>query len=54
MSGQTKEESQWIDNKKDELALKNGYKIIRISDEGDIKENIYSPIKTDGLDVFLK
>lgn len=40
MNGQTKEESQWIDNIKDNLANKNGYKIIRISDEGSIKENI--------------
>lgn len=40
MSGQTLEESQWIDNKKDELAKKNGYEVIRISDNGDFKENI--------------
>lgn len=40
MNGQTKEESELIDDEKDRLALKNGYKIIRISDEGDIKQNI--------------
>ena len=40
MSGQSKEESQWIDNIKDKLANKNGYEVIRISDEGIFKENI--------------
>ena len=40
MSGQTKEESKFIDNIKDKLAEENGYKVIRISDEGDIKEDI--------------
>lgn len=42
MSGQTKEESKFIDNKKDDLANKNGYVIIRISDEHDIKSSILS------------
>ena len=40
MNNQSKEESIWIDNKKDELANKNHYNVIRISDEGEIKENI--------------
>ena len=40
MSGQTKEESQFIDNIKDKLANENGLEVIRISDEGDTKENI--------------
>jgi very-short-patch-repair endonuclease len=40
MNGQSKEESEWLDNIKDNLANKHGYKIIRISDEGNIKENI--------------
>lgn len=39
-TGQTKEESQWIDLQKDNLAKENGYKVIRISDEGNIKENV--------------
>lgn len=39
-SGQTKEESKFIDDEKDRLANENGYKMIRISDEGDIKQNI--------------
>lgn len=40
MSEQTKEESIWLDNTKDELAKEHGYKIIRISDEEYIKQNI--------------
>jgi len=40
ISGQTKEESKYRDDKKDYLANINGYKVIRISDEGDIKNNI--------------
>lgn len=40
MNGKTKDESTWIDNMKDKLAEDNGYKVIRVSDEGDIKENI--------------
>lgn len=40
MSGQTKEESQFKDSKKDELALQHGYKIIRITDIGDFRDNI--------------
>lgn len=40
MSGQTKEESIFLDNEKDRLAKENGYKVIRISDEGNIKDNI--------------
>lgn len=40
ISGQTKEESEWLDNIKDKLAYENGYKIIRISDDGDVKQNI--------------
>lgn len=40
MSGQSKEQSKWLDDIKDKLALENGYKVIRVSDEGNIKENI--------------
>lgn len=40
MSGQTKDESKFIDNEKDRLAYEYGYKVVRISDEGNIKENI--------------
>lgn len=40
MSGQTKEESVWLDNTKDRLANEQGYEVIRISDNGDIKQNI--------------
>lgn len=40
MSGQTKEESQYLDYMKDRLAEENGYEVVRISDKGDFKENI--------------
>lgn len=44
MNGQTKEESVYIDNAKDLLAVNNGYKIVRIkcilSDFNEIKQNI--------------
>lgn len=40
LSGESKEESIFKDNEKDKLAQKHGYKIIRISDYKDIKENI--------------
>lgn len=41
MSGQTKEQSEYIDRQRDENCLKYlGEETIRISDEGDIKENI--------------
>lgn len=40
MSGQTLEEAQFIDRTKDSLAKDNGYTIIRISDEYDIKQSI--------------
>lgn len=40
LSGQTKEHSKYLDDMKDLRALDNGYKIIRISDKGDIKDNI--------------
>lgn len=41
MSGQTKEQSEFIDKQRDENCLKYlGEETIRISDEGDIKENI--------------
>lgn len=40
MNGQTKEESEYIDDIKDKLAEENGYEVIRISNEGNIKENI--------------
>lgn len=41
MSGQTKEMSEYIDKQRDENCLKHlGEETIRISDEGDIKENI--------------
>lgn len=41
MNGQTKEESLWIDKEKDKLAEEQGYKVIRISDEGEFKDNIF-------------
>lgn len=40
MSGQTLAESQFIDYIKDNLAINNGYLIVRISDEHDIKNSI--------------
>ena len=44
MSGQTKEESMYIDNMKDKLALQNGYEVIRVdcckSELEFIKQNI--------------
>lgn len=41
MSGQSKDESKYIDEMKDKLAEENGYKVIRIDYEiGDFKENI--------------
>ena len=40
LNGQTNEESKFIDDEKDRLANENGYKVIRISDECDIKQNI--------------
>lgn len=40
LNRQTKEESAYIDNMKDLLAEQNGYKVIRISDEGSLKSNI--------------
>ena len=45
MSGQTVEESQFIDSEKDRLAIKNGYYIIRISDENDIKRDTIDKLK---------
>lgn len=40
MSGQIKEHSKYLDDMKDKLAKENGYKVIRISDDGNIKDNI--------------
>ena len=42
MSGQTKEESQYIDDMKDKLAKQNGYEVIRIyyNDDFKIKDNL--------------
>ena len=42
MSGQTKEESQYIDEMKDKLAKQNGYEVIRIyyNDDFKIKDNL--------------
>lgn len=40
MNGQTKEHSKYLDDMKDKLAIENGYKVVRISDEGNIKSNI--------------
>lgn len=44
MNGQTKEESEYIDNIKDKLAKENGYKVIRIkystSNRDELKNNI--------------
>ena len=42
MNGQTKEESQYIDDMKDKLAKQNGYEVIRIyyNDDFKIKDNL--------------
>lgn len=40
MSGQTKEESIFIDMEKDKCAKQNGYIVVRISDEFNIKQSI--------------
>lgn len=40
MSGQSKEEAEFRDLQKDILASKNGYKVIRITDIGDFRDNI--------------
>lgn len=40
LNKKTLEESKFTDEFKDKLAIKNGYSIIRISDEGDFKENV--------------
>ena len=40
MNGQTKEESQYIDDMKDRLAEEHGYKVIRIDDVGNVQQNI--------------
>jgi very-short-patch-repair endonuclease len=50
ISGQTKEESNYIDNKKDELAKNNGYKVIRI----DCRNTDYDYIKDNILNSELK
>lgn len=44
MRNQTKEESEWLDKIKDKLAKEYEYKVVRISDEGDIKQNILNSI----------
>ena len=44
MNGQTKEHSKYLDDMKDLKARENGYKIIRISDENDIKSNVISKL----------
>lgn len=51
MSGQKVEESEYVDAIKDELATNNGYVMIRISDEGDIKENILKSGLKDVIDL---
>jgi hypothetical protein len=52
MSGQTKEESKYIDDEKDRLALENGYEVIRINCEESnmdfIRTSIYNS-KLNGL-----
>lgn len=40
ISGQTKEESEYIDNIKDIMAKENGYTVIRISDEDDLRGSV--------------
>lgn len=53
MNDRKKEESQYIDFMKDKLAIKNGYKIIRVkcvtSNMDEIKENI---LKSELVDIF--
>lgn len=49
MSGQSKEQSKFIDKEKDKLAKENGYKVVRISDEGNIKNNI---LNSDMIELF--
>lgn len=52
MNGQTKEESKYIDNMKDELAIKNKYRIIRIPyGIGDFRENISNSKLTNIFDL---
>lgn len=51
LNGQTIEEAQYIDNKKDVLSLENGYKIIRVSDEEDIRKNILDSSLKDFFDL---
>ena len=53
MNGQSKEESEWIDGIKDKLAKDNGYKIIRISDKGDLKDNIIHSELNDIFDLSI-
>ena len=52
MSGQTKEESRFIDDEKDRLAQEQGYKMIRISDECDFKQNILDSDLSKIFDLF--
>ena len=40
MSGQTAEESKFIDDAKDKCAIDNGYKVIRVSDQNDFKQSV--------------
>ena len=51
LSGQTKEESFYIDYKKDLLAKRNGYNVIRINDIGDFGKNILSSNLVDFIDM---
>ena len=53
LSGQTVEESQWLDSTKDKLAKENGYSIIRISNENDLKYNIIHSELNDIFDLSI-
>lgn len=54
LNGQTKEESEYIDNMKDILANKNGYKVIRILyEEGDLKGNILKSELAEVIDLSI-
>jgi very-short-patch-repair endonuclease len=45
MNGQTKEESKFLDDEKDRLVKEYGYEVIRISDEGNFKENTIAKLQ---------
>lgn len=53
MSGQTKEESEYLDDMKDRLADENGYDVVRISDEESIKDNILASDLINLFDLYV-